>query len=164
MDGFVSRFLPDGSAVDFSTYLGGDGNDVFHTLTLDNADNIHFIGWSSSTDFPLIQPLQAMPGGGNDLIVGTIVADLTALGFSTYLGGGLSDHGRAIAVDSRGRAHVAGDTMSADFPVLDPLQPGIGGATDSFITTIELGLPIFMDGFESGNTSAWSNTAPEPMR
>jgi hypothetical protein len=158
-DGFVSRFLPDGSALTFSTYLGGDGHEVIHTLTLDNTGKVHFIGWSNSTDFPLVDPLQAMPGGP-DVIVGTIAADMTTLDFSTYFGGSSHDTGWAIAVDGSGRAHIAGRTSSSDFPTHDPLQPGFGGGTDGFVATIDLGLVIFTDGFESGDTSAWSSTVP----
>ena len=138
-DGIVSRFLPDGSGLDFSTYLGGDGNDIIHTLALDNAGDLHFTGWSTSLDFPLADPLQVTPGGGSDLIVGTIAADLTALDFSTYLGGELADFGRSIEVGDNGHVHVTGDTASADFPTSDSLQPEHGGGTEAFVVTIEPG-------------------------
>lgn len=137
-DAFVSRFLPDGSALDFSTYLGGNGHDVFHTLSLDDAAGVHFTGWSSSTDFPLVDPIQNAPGGGGDLIVGAIAAGLWTLDFSTYVGGSSGDWGRAIALDSSGRAHIAGSTSSTDFPTLDPFQPEFGGGSDGFIVSIDL--------------------------
>ncbi len=138
LDAFVSRFLPDGSALDFSTYLGGNGNDVIHTLALDPDGNVHIVGWSTATDFPLNDPIQATPGGSTDVILGTITADLTTLAFSTYFGGSQNDLGFAIAVDDAGHAHIAGYTTSADFPTLNPLQPDAAGATDSFIARVAL--------------------------
>jgi hypothetical protein len=137
-DAFVSRFLPDGSALDFSTYLGGNGHEVFHTLTLDNAGNIYFSGWSSSTDFPLVYPIQDTMGSSVDLIVGMIAADYWTLDFSSYFGGSSGEYVRAIAVGPRGRVHLTGRTSSTDFPTLNAFQPELAGGSDGFITSIDL--------------------------
>jgi hypothetical protein len=165
-DAFVSRFIPDGSAIDFSTYLGGNGHDVIHTLALDKADNVYFIGWSSATDFPLSNPIQAIPGGYSDLIVGMIGADLSTLEFSTYFGGSQGDLGFAIAVDDNGQAKIAGYTTSSDFPTLKPIQPDLAGGTDSFVASMDLDFPsIPQAGFTSsspdllGQTTVFTNTS-----
>jgi PKD repeat protein len=165
-DGFVSRFIPDGSALDFSTYLGGNGHDVIHTLTLDKAENVHFIGWSSSTDFPLSDPIQATPGGYVDLILGVITADLNTLGFSTYFGGSQGDYGFSIAADESGNTHIAGRTTSTDFPTLNPLQPDNAGGTEGFIARIDLDIStIPVASFLSsspdalGETTVFTNTS-----
>lgn len=166
-DGFVSRFVPDGSALDFSTYLGGDGNDVFHTLTLGEAGHVYFTGWSSAADFPLSNPIRMTPGGNTDAIVGMISADLTALDFSTYLGGTDDDFSYAVAIDNAGRAHIVGRSESTDFPTLNALQPDFGGGeTDSFIAKIDLGFPdIPQASFISsspdmlGQTTVFTNTS-----
>jgi len=167
-DAFVSRFLPDGSALDFSTYLGGDGHDVIHTLALDDSQNVHFVGWSSSTNFPLSSPVQAVPGGSTDLITGRIKSDLSALDFSTYLGGSQSDLGFAIALGGSSQVHVAGYSSSADFPTTLGVYDAEfnGGDLDAIVAKIDLEQPdIPRANFVSsspdvlGETTVFTNTS-----
>jgi hypothetical protein len=66
-DAFVSKVSPDASALAFSTYLGGDGNDRARNMALDPLGNIYVIGFTSSLNFPLVNPFQAdFRGGAND--------------------------------------------------------------------------------------------------
>ena len=60
----------------------------------------------------------------------------SGLFYSTFLGGSGADGGNSIAVDSFGRAYVAGGTSSADFPVLNPIQAHLGGSQDAFVTKL----------------------------
>jgi len=83
-DVFVAELNPSGSALLFSTYLGGSGDDGAGSVALDSSGNIYLAGWTSSPDFPSASPLQANYGGGPwDAFVAKIVIDNTPLGSPT---------------------------------------------------------------------------------
>jgi uncharacterized protein (TIGR03437 family) len=132
-DGFVAKFNAAGSALVYSTYLGGSGCDEASAIAVDAGGNAYVTGWTISPNFPTVNPLQATYGGGGPLSYGrggdAFVAKLNAAGsalvYSTYLGGAGLDAGRAVAVDSDGNAYVTGWTTSANFPT--KLQPAYGG-------------------------------------
>src|SRR5208337_733038 len=114
---------PTGSALVYSTYLGGSGIDGGSGIAVDSAGNAYVTGTTLSTDFPTANPLQAT----NKAAKGTaFVAVLnpagSALVYSTYLGGSVRDGGSGIAADSAGNAYVTGTTLSTDFPTANPLQ------------------------------------------
>ena len=77
-------------------------------------------GYTLSTDFPLMHPIQATFGGGTvtgDGFVFQIASRGTALVYSTYLGGSSDDQGFSLAIDSANDVYVVGYTSSTDFPV-----------------------------------------------
>src|SRR5262249_42982187 len=117
-DAFVARLSADGSALVFSTYLGGSGSDVGYGIAVDPASGDALVtGSTGSTNFPTANPLQAVYRGFFDVFVTRLNAAGSALVYSTYLGGSRLDVGRAIAVDPvTGDALVTGDTISSDFP------------------------------------------------
>jgi hypothetical protein len=122
-DIFVAKINPTGSALVYSTYLGGSGDDLGSAIAVDSAGNAYVTGVTQSTDFPTQNPLQATNGGGpgctdcQDVFVTKINPEGSALVYSTYLGGSNQDNGVGIAVDSAGNAYVGGDTESSDFPI-----------------------------------------------
>jgi len=133
LDAFVAEINAAGSALVYSTYLGGSGNDVGQGIAVDGSGNAYVTGWTGSTDFPTVNPLQATNNAWNTASQGTsFVAKLNAAGsalvYSTYLGGTSSlgnpskDVGQAIAVDASGNAYVTGLTTTTDFPTVNPLQ------------------------------------------
>ena len=123
-DAFVSKFSADGSQLLYSTYFGGASFDAAAGIALDAEGNVYLTGTTSSTDFPLRNPLQESLAGDSrsDAFVTKINSTGSDLVFSTYLGGAAGDGGSAIAVDSDGNAHVAGTTTSLDFPTVKPFQ------------------------------------------
>ncbi len=131
-DVFVAKINPTGSALVYSTYLGGSGNDGngWGHIAVDSTGNAYVTGWTESTDFPTVNPLQAAYGGGGDAFVAKINPTGSALVYSTYLGGSSYDGGFGIAVDGAGNAYVACQTSSTDFPTANPLQPTYGGGSD----------------------------------
>jgi hypothetical protein len=116
-DAFVAKLNSTGSALVYSTYLGGSGFDQAQGIAVDSAGNAYVTGETGSTDFPTINPLQPALGGSLDAFVTKINPASSALVYSTYLGGSSGEFGYAIAVDSAGNAYVTGDTGSKDFPV-----------------------------------------------
>lgn len=127
-----------GSALIYSTYLGGADYDEGDGIAVDSSGNGYITGRTRSTNFPTINPLQAVYGGGpDDAFVAKLNPSGSALVFSTYLGGSSRDCGRAIAVDSSGNTYVTGYAASTNFPTLNPLQPAFGGGfTDAFVAKI----------------------------
>ncbi len=143
-DAFVTKFNAAGSALAFSTYLGGSDIELGTGVAVDSVGNVYVTGTTASTDFPTASPLQAASGGGYDAFVAKINTNGTSLVYSTYLGGASNENVTilvaglgGIAVDSAGNAHVTGATSSTNFPLASPLQAAYGGgASDSFVATL----------------------------
>jgi len=114
---FVSKLNPTGSALGYSTYLGGSGGDDGYGIAADAAGNAYVTGDTSSTDFPTTPgAFQTSLGGStNSKAFVTKLAPAGSLAYSTYLGGG-ADSGLAIAVDGVGDAYITGNTSSTTFP------------------------------------------------
>src|SRR5439155_688850 len=99
-DAFVAKLNAAGSALVYSTYLGGSGTDLGNGIAVDAAGNAYVTGRTTSSNFPTANPLQgAIGGGGLDAFVAKLDPAGSALVYSTYLGGGNSDSGNGIAVD-----------------------------------------------------------------
>jgi hypothetical protein len=137
LDVFVTKINAAGSALVYSTYLGGSNVDFAGGIAADSAGNAYIAGETWSSDFPTVNAIQPTPGGGRDAFVTKINAAGSALDYSTYLGGSFDDSGRGVAVDSLGNAYVVGNTNSTNFPTVNAIQPVFGGGyphRDAFIT------------------------------
>ncbi len=141
-DAFVTKFSADGEII-FSTYLGGEpatasGRDeeAGFGIALDALSNIYITGFTSSPNFPLVNPIRRDFGGVEDAFVTKLNPAGSAIVYSTYLGGLRVDEGRGIAVDGQGAAYVTGYTLSSDFPHVNALQPLYGGSGDAFVTKL----------------------------
>jgi Beta-propeller repeat len=117
-DAFVTKLNPSGSALVYSTYLGGSGTERSFSIALDGS-----IAWvtgrTSSPDFPTADPIDGSRGGNQDAFVAKVNKPGGGLMFSTYLGGSGTDVGVGIALDStrpNPNAYVIGATGSSDFP------------------------------------------------
>jgi Beta-propeller repeat len=136
-DVFVSKLNASGSALIYSTYLGGSGADVGFGIAVDSSGDAYVIGRTNSTDFPTMNPFQAAYAGGQfDAFVAKLNPTGSALVYSTYLGGNAYDSGQGIAVDTVGNAYVTGATQSANFPTMNPLQPAFTILTDVFVAQL----------------------------
>ncbi|MGZ8846483.1 MAG: SBBP repeat-containing protein, partial [Pyrinomonadaceae bacterium] len=140
-DAFVTKLNPQGSALVYSTYLGGSaGVDRGWAIALDDAGNAYVTGDTTSANFPTANPIQATYGGGlSDAFVTKLNPTGSGLVYSTFLGGSLFDEGRGIALNGSGSAHVTGDTSSSNFPTANAVQNNNGGGTnhdDAFVVKI----------------------------
>ena len=154
-DTFVAKLNASGTALTYSTYLGGSGTDNGNDVALDSAGNVYVAGGTSSLDFPLLNPLQATNNGYSNAFVSKISASGTALASSTYMGGSNYDVATGIALDGAGNAYIAGATDSTNFPVKKPLQAANAGGYDAFVGKIELGIPTTTTLSSSPNPSAY---------
>jgi hypothetical protein len=136
-DGFVTRIDPSAPSYVFSTYFGGTGCDHATAVALDTSANVYVTGTTDSTNFPTTA--NAFQGTMVGFFGDAFVTKLTtsgALVYSTYLGGGTSDSGNGIAVDTSGNAYVVGSTSSVNFPTLNPILGAINGGAEVFVTKL----------------------------
>jgi Beta-propeller repeat len=141
LDAFVTKISADGSALVYSTYLGGDDQDRVSDIYVDAFGNTYVTGITFSTNFPKVNPLQPVLSGLNDAFVTKINPNGSAICYSTYLGGTGVEEGSGIAIDSRNNIYVSGWTRSPDFPTVDAMQPmpdGIPDISDNgFVTKLK---------------------------
>ena len=142
-DAFVTKVRADGTALVYSTYLGGIYDEDGWGIAVDGGGNAYVTGRTLSDDFPTTDGAfdSWFNGGWSDAFVAKLDAT-GALVYSTFLGGGGTggedEIGLGIAVDSSGNAYVTGYTGSSDFPTTDEAYDRIynGGWTDAFVAKL----------------------------
>lgn len=140
-DAFVTKLSVDGSALVYSTYLGGSGGvDRAWAIAVDSAGNAYVTGDTNSTNFPTVNAIQPLYRGGlKEAFVTKLNPVGSALLYSTFLGGSLTDEGRGIAL-SGNDAYVTGFTSSYDFPTANAAQVSNAGGLlhhdDAFVVAI----------------------------
>ncbi len=141
-DAFVMRLNPATNKLIFSTYLGGNGWDEGHALTLDAQGNVYVIGLTNALNFPTKNAPQPELGGGacgNRYCYDAFATKLTqsgALEWSSYLGGASDDNAYALTLNTAGKLFVVGDTHSYTFPVSgNALQPVKDLSRDGFLSS-----------------------------
>jgi hypothetical protein len=136
-DGFVSKLNAAGSALLYSTYLGGSNDDFGTGILVDGSTNAYVTGSTASTNFPTTPgSFQTTLKGPEDAFVSKLNATGSALLYSTYLGGSDFDTGGTIAVDTSGNAYVTGQTISADFPITPGAFQTTLGFADAFVSRL----------------------------
>jgi len=136
-DGFVAKLNAAGTALTFSTYLGGTNGDLVTGLALDGSNNVYVGGITASSDFPVTTgAFQTTGKGGGDSFVMQIKADGSAGLYSTYFGGSSQDSILGIAVDAAGEAYITGLTDSTDLPTANAAQSTLKGANDIFVSKL----------------------------
>jgi hypothetical protein len=165
---YVAKLNPTGTALVYSTYLGGNGNDGADGIAVDSQGNVSVAGWANSTNFPTKNPIQATNTGNTNAIVTTLNASGSALLFSTYLGGPhpsgaeYGDYGFGIALDAAGNVYVTGQTASTSFPTTPgAFQPTGSGDYNGFIAKnnpAASGPSFVVAGFASPTTAGVSHT------
>ena len=153
---FVMKINATGTAIVYSSYLGGDAQSLGYAIAVDHAGSAYVTGITSATNFPgtsasAIQPALA---GGQDAFVTKLDAAGSAIVYSTYLGGSGLDQGWGIAVDGAGNAYVAGLTDSADFRGVSAasLQGSLSSEESGFVTKLNAaGSAIVYSTYLGGN-------------
>ncbi len=139
-DAYLTKLNSSGSAVLYSTLLGGGGTDRGSGVAVDTTGNAYVAGYSASPDFPTQNAFQGFSGGSFDAFIARIdtnASGAASLVFCTYLGGIGDDKAYGIALDSSAtNAYVTGQTSSNNLPLLNPAQPALGGSFDAFIAKI----------------------------
>jgi hypothetical protein len=138
-DTFVTKLSASGSALDYSTFLGGTGDDEGEGIAVDGSGRAYVTGTTSSTDYPKTSgAFDRTHNGDVDAFVTKLNASGSALVYSTYLGGTSGERGEGIAVDGSGRVYVSGSTFSHDYPTtqgaFDNSFNGGVDRSDAFVT------------------------------
>jgi hypothetical protein len=160
-DAFVTKLDATGTALVYSTYLGGHQHDIARAIALDTGRSAYVTGGTTSTDFPTTPGAfqEVFPGAYGPAFVAKLSAAGSALAYATYLsgsadwGGGINASGSGIAVCAAGHACVTGYTFTTDFPTTpDAAQPAIGGGWDAFVTIVDgAGSSLVYSTFLGGN-------------
>ena len=122
-DVFVTKLNPTGSALVYSTFLGGNAVDLAIGIGVDGTGNAYITGSTSSDNFPTVNPIQGTKAGRRDAFVAKLDPTGSQLLYSTYLGGSDDQSAEDIAVDAAGNAYLTGWTGSEDFPTANPDDP-----------------------------------------
>ena len=145
-DAFVAKLNPAGTALVYSTYLGGAADDQGTAIVVDSSGNAYVGGTTLSGNFPTKNPHQAVFGGlggmpafwngasfmnFGDGFVAKLNPAGSGLVFSTYFGGEFDDTVSALALDGGGNVYIGGNTLSRRFPVLNGFQTAFRGAAGS---------------------------------
>jgi photosystem II stability/assembly factor-like uncharacterized protein len=140
---FVTKLNATGTAVLYSTFIGGQQDDDANGVAVDTAGNAYVTGITGSSDFPVTPgAFQTKPGKYNNAFVLKLNPRGTALSYSTFLGGSDGTQGNAIAIDGAGNAYVAGKTQASDFPVTPKAfqtsfgRKGIPTGSSAFVTKL----------------------------
>jgi hypothetical protein len=146
-DGFVARMDAALTTLIQATYLGGFNDDsVFSLAFHPTSGDVYVSGFTASSNFPgATGGVQAVYGGGaSDAFVARLTTSLRSLVQSTYLGGGSSDFGRALAIHPvSGDVYLAGGTDSTDFPgTAGGAQVNSGGSRDALVARLSADLQL----------------------
>jgi hypothetical protein len=152
-DAFVTKFNPSGSALIYSTYLGGSSQQGTESkgptssgnaIVIDGAGNAYIAGGTNTSDFPLCPganncptPAQGIYGGGTGDAFAVKVNATGGLAYSTFIGGSDDDVAEGIAIDPSGNIYVGGQTASANLTTVQPLQATYKGMDDGFVAMID---------------------------
>jgi hypothetical protein len=136
----------------YSSYLGGSARDEANAVAVDSSGNVYVVGYTNSTNFPMITTSQIAPNDclpcGNVFIT-KLNPKGTAILYTTVLGGSLSESAKGVSVDSVGNAYITGYSFSKDFPVtagaFQTNKRSVNG-TDVFVTKLN----------SSGNSLSYS--------
>ncbi|MEK7782024.1 MAG: SBBP repeat-containing protein [Verrucomicrobiota bacterium] len=157
MEGCLAKLTPDGSALIFSTYMGGVNDDGVSALALGRNDDIWVTGWAGSVDFAPYANFGSINRGGFDAFVAKLNGQGNVLLNFTYLGGTGTDYGIHSVLDSQDNLYMVGMTASSDFPIssTNVARPTIGGDYDTFVAKLYFAKDEL--GTEVGLT--WQNTS-----
>ncbi len=136
-DGFVTKLLPSGTGLAYSTLLGGTGNDDVLGLAIDGEGSAYVAGAAGSANFPTTADAYDTSYAGSDVFVTKLKSSGADLSYSTFLGDAGGEQAHAIAVDGQGSAYVTGSTASPGFPAsAGAYDTTHNGSLDAFVTKL----------------------------
>jgi hypothetical protein len=135
-EAFVAKLNPAGSALVFSTYLGGNSDDYGEGIAVDTQGNVYVGGFTNSTNFPTSNALQPNNAGNSDVFISKFNSTGSGLLWSTYLGGENSDGALGVAVDGANNVVLTGRSYSNAYPLQNAYQTYMAGLHDVIVTKL----------------------------
>ncbi|MFQ5499516.1 MAG: SBBP repeat-containing protein, partial [Candidatus Zixiibacteriota bacterium] len=135
-DAFVCRLSPDGSSLEYGSFLGGQGSDIGFAVDVDVDGFAYVTGHTGASDFPTVNAYEANINGGLDIFFCKVDSSGSSLTYSSFLGGLSTDFGSGIVVDSQGFAYLIGSSASDDFPMVDPIDSTFGPGFEAVVVCI----------------------------
>ncbi|MBN1992537.1 MAG: SBBP repeat-containing protein [Anaerolineae bacterium] len=137
-EAFIAKLNPTGTALVYSTLLGGSDGDFGWDLDVDEAGYVYASGSTFSDDFPVTPGVLDRVNELNEAYAVKLNPDATELIYATFLGGANGDYGYDIAVDEQGYAYVTGWTVSPDFPVTEGAFDTTYEGSDGYVAKLNL--------------------------
>ena len=153
-DAFLVSLSPRGQIL-YGTFLGGEGDEVGNALELDGRGGVFVAGTTNPRDSPGQTRADRQ---GADAFISFLRPSSASSLTSVSFGGSGEEKLTGLAVDGRGGVFGVGYTKSDDFPVLNPVQPALGGTSDVFVTrltvpSLTIAFSTYFGG--SGDDSGW---------
>jgi fibronectin type 3 domain-containing protein len=157
-DMVIFKLNQNGSDLIFSTFIGGNSDELASDIALDESDNIYVSGTTSSTDFPTTSGAYDSTYNGNtDIVVVKLGPAGDSLLYSTYVGGAYTDGASSVSLDSSDNVYFCGQTSSPDFPTTPgAFDTAYDSTCDGFMAKLDLGssrllFSTFMGGSDEDN-------------
>ncbi len=153
-DGFVFKLSEDGSKLNYSMYLGASDKETAYGVAIGSQGETVIVGYTTSTDFPMINPIDDVLDGGLDCFISE-VNSTGHLIFSTLLGGSDSDRAYVVSISTGGTIYIAGSTGGAGFPIVNVHNQILNGTRGIFLLIMEkLGQNINFSGILVNSSSS----------
>jgi len=135
-----SSLLAEELTLDFSSYLGGDGDDYALAIAVDSNRSAVVVGYTASTNYPVSNAIQSnYVGGASDIFVTRFASNVPTVVYSTYLGGSGEEEAHIVEFCPDGSLWLAGTTDSTNFPTTNAYQEALAGGTDAFLMKLAPG-------------------------
>jgi hypothetical protein len=143
-DIFVTKLNSTGTALLYSTYIGGLNGDIAYSIAIDGSGNAYITGYTYSANYDITTgAFQTTKAAFADVFVTKLNSTGTALLYSTYIGGGGDDQGNSIAIDGSDYAYIVGETSSNDYDITaGAFQTTRAGGKDVFVTKLGTQIPL----------------------
>jgi len=145
-DMFVTKMNSTGSALVWSTFLGGSGYENAMAIAVDSTFNCYVAGQTTSSDFPVVGAFQPLFGGSTDAFITKFGVNGNVLVWSSFFGGSSDEYLNGMVIDGAGNAYITGYTYSTDLPLVSPLYQSNAGGADVFAARVN----------STGSTLSWS--------
>lgn len=160
-DGFVCKISPNGTTLEYSTYLGGNQEDKFNFIAVDARGIVYVGGQTFSADYPTTaDAFQATAPGASNAMVSRLDPTGGRLLASTFIGGSSQDSAEAAGLRGNGMICIVGWTRSTNFPVTPLTPPSVhSGGTHAFVSELNLNLDTLRISYTVGGTIAGESIA-----
>jgi len=161
-DAFITKLNASGSALIYSTFIGGSGSDWSNTIKVDTYGNAFLAGMTSSNNYPVTQgSFQTTKGNGTDAFITKLNSVGNGLIYSTFIGGDGFDRCNSIVIDTSGSAYITGQTNSNNYPTTQGAYKTTynGGDYDTFISKLNsTGSALVYSTFIGGSSAEDGNS------